>query len=98
GQFDHGWDAWRAEVFQRQLASGLLPEGAVLAPRPAWVKARDALSGQEQRMHARQQEVFAGFLSHTDAQIGRLIASLDERGLLENTLVLVFSDNGASAE
>jgi arylsulfatase len=49
-------------------------------------------------MHARQQEVFAGFLTHTDAQIGRLLASLDATGLLENTLVMVFSDNGASAE
>jgi hypothetical protein len=49
-------------------------------------------------MHARQQEVFAGFLTHTDAQIGRLLDSLDATGLLENTLVMVFSDNGASAE
>ena len=94
GQFDHGWDAWRAEVFQRQLASGLVPAGTVLPPRPPWVRAWDALSGQEQRMHARQQEVFAGFLSHTDAQIGRLIEFVAGT----DTLILVFSDNGASAE
>ena len=49
-------------------------------------------------MLARQQEVFAGFLTHTDAQIGRVLNSLERLGALENTLVLVFSDNGASAE
>ena len=49
-------------------------------------------------MHARQQEVFAGFLTHTDAQIGRVLSSLEAQGLLDNTLVMVFSDNGASAE
>jgi hypothetical protein len=49
-------------------------------------------------MLARQQEVFAGFLTHTDAQIGRVLSSLESLGALDNTLVMVFSDNGASAE
>ncbi len=49
-------------------------------------------------MLARQQEVFAGFLTHTDAQIGRVLSSLEALGALDNTLVMVFSDNGASAE
>jgi arylsulfatase A-like enzyme len=98
GRFDHGWDAWRRELFARQLATGVVPPGTVLTERPEWVQGWDDLSADERRMHTRQQEVFAGFLTHTDAQIGRLLASLEERGLLENTLVLVFSDNGASAE
>jgi len=98
GRFDKGWDQWRHEVFQRQLANGTVPEGTVLTERPSWVKAWDELSEDEQRMHARQQEVFAGFLTHTDAQIGRFIEFLEATGQLENTLVLVFSDNGASAE
>ncbi len=98
GRFDKGWDTWRAETFERQLASGVVPPGTVLTPRPSWVDAWDDLSADEQRMHARQQEVFAGFLAHTDAQIGRLLTALDQLGRLHNTLVLLFSDNGASAE
>jgi arylsulfatase len=98
GKFDHGWDAWRREVFVRQLAGGTIPEGTILTERPEWVEGWDALTADERRMHARQQEVFAGFLTHTDAQIGRVLASLEAAGQLENTLVMVFSDNGASAE
>ncbi len=71
GVFDKGWDAWREELFARQVASGIVPEGTVLTPRPEWVQAWSDLSADERRMHARQQEVFAGFLTHTDAQIGR---------------------------
>ncbi|HMD44985.1 MAG TPA: arylsulfatase [Acidimicrobiales bacterium] len=98
GRFDLGWDAWREGVFARQVASGVVPEGTVLTERPSWVAAWDALSADERRMHARQQEVFAGFLTHTDAQIGKVVARLDELGQLDNTLVVLFSDNGASAE
>ena len=98
GVFDKGWDAWRAELFARQSASGVVPEGTVLTERPEWVQAWDDLSGEERRMLARQQEVFAGFLTHTDAQIGRVLSSLESLGALDNTLVMVFSDNGASAE
>jgi arylsulfatase A-like enzyme len=98
GAFDQGWDAWRREVFDRQVARGMVPEGTILTERPEWVQGWADLTDDERRMHARQQEVFAGFLTHTDAQIGRLLASLEAAGQLENTLVLVFSDNGASAE
>ena len=98
GLFDKGWDAWRAEVFARQCASGMVPEGTVLTERPEWVQAWDDLPAEERRMLARQQEVFAGFLTHTDAQIGRVLSSLESLGALDNTLVMVFSDNGASAE
>ena len=96
--FDQGWDAWRDEVFARQLATGIVPEGTVLTERPGWVQAWRDLPADERRMHARQQEVFAGFLTHTDAQIGRVLSSLEALGVLDNTLVMVFSDNGASAE
>ena len=77
GVFDKGWDAWREELFARQRASGIVPEGTVLTPRPQWVRAWSDLSDEERRMHARQQEVFAGFLTHTDAQIGRVLSSLE---------------------
>ena len=98
GAFDQGWDTWRQGVFARQLEAGIVPEGTILTERPAWVQGWAELSPDERRMHARQQEVFAGFLTHTDAQIGRFLSSLRNMGLLENTLIMVFSDNGASAE
>jgi arylsulfatase len=98
GVFDKGWDAWREEVFARQVASGVVPAETELTARPAWVDAWADLSADQQRMLARQQEVFAGFLTHTDAQIGRVLTSLENLGVMDNTLVMVFSDNGASAE
>ncbi len=98
GVFDKGWDAWREEVFARQVASGVVPAGTELTARPPWVDAWADLSADQRRMLARQQEVFAGFLTHTDAQIGRVLTSLENLGVMDNTLVMVFSDNGASAE
>jgi arylsulfatase A-like enzyme len=98
GQFDDGWERWRERAFERQVAAGIVPEGTTLTPRPDWVQSWDQLPATEQRMHARMQEVFAGFLTHTDAQIGRLLEFLRTGGLLDNTLILLFSDNGASAE
>jgi arylsulfatase A-like enzyme len=98
GRFDQGWDAWREEVYARQLASGLLPPGTALSERPHWVAAWDSLSGDERVLYARMMEVYAGFLEHTDAQLGRLVDHVDVLGELDNTIVLVMSDNGASAE
>ncbi|HEX5479308.1 MAG TPA: arylsulfatase, partial [Dehalococcoidia bacterium] len=98
GRFDAGWDAARDEWFARQKAMGIVPEGTTLAPRNPGVKAWDELSTTEQTFAARLQEAFAGFLDHTDAQIGRLLAFLDEHGLAENTLLFLCSDNGASQE
>jgi arylsulfatase len=98
GRFDAGWDAWRAATLARQHAGGLLPPSAELSPRPDWVPAWDALPAEARRLYARFMEAFAGFLSHTDHQIGRLLRVLADGGDLDNTLVLVLSDNGASSE
>jgi arylsulfatase A-like enzyme len=98
GQFDIGWDAWRNNVFERQLASGVIPPGTTLTERPTWVPDWNALTSTEKQVYARMHEVYAGFLSHTDAQIGRLLDSLEQMGIMDNTLILVMSDNGASAE
>ncbi len=98
GQFDAGWDAWREATFARQQAMGLLPEGTELSPRPPWVPAWDDLDPEDQAVAARFMECFAGFLSHADAQIGRVLAFLDELGERDDTLVVLVSDNGASAE
>lgn len=98
GRFDRGWDAWRAATLARQLATGVLPPGTRLSPRPDWVPAWDTLTPDEQRLYARYMEAFAGFLSHADHHVGRLLAFLEETGDLERTLLLVLSDNGASSE
>ena len=98
GHFDQGWDQWRREVFARQLASGLLPTGTQLSERPSWVPAWDSLNPDEQRLATRLMEVYAGFLTHTDAQVARILDFIDDLGETDNTVVIVMSDNGASAE
>ena len=98
GRFDHGWERWREQVFARQLASGIVPPGTRLSPRPPWVKAWDGLSADARRLYARQMEVYAAFLEQTDQHVGRVIDFLERLGELDNTLVMLASDNGASAE
>jgi arylsulfatase len=98
GNFDDGWESWRERTFARQVELGIVPDGTTLTERPPWVPAWDSLSGDERRLFSRMMEVYAGFLSHTDHQIGRLMDFLEERGELDNTLVLLLSDNGTSAE
>jgi len=98
GRFDQGWERWREEVFTRQLDLGIVPAGTTLGERPAWIQDWAQLPADAQKMLARQQEVFAGFLSHTDAQIGRVVTELDDLGILDDTIILLISDNGASGE
>ncbi|MFM8302932.1 MAG: arylsulfatase [Actinomycetota bacterium] len=98
GRFDEGWDRWRDRVFARQVAEGVVPPDTELTPRPEGMAAWDDLPPEEQRLYARQMEVFAGFLSHTDHHLGRVIDFLDELGILDDTIVMVCTDNGASAE
>jgi arylsulfatase A-like enzyme len=98
GRFDLGWDAWRERVFERQLSEGLFPATTVLSQRPAWVPAWATLDSRQRAVAARFMECFAGFLSHTDEELGRLLAFLSGTGDLANTVVVVVSDNGASAE
>jgi arylsulfatase len=98
GKFDDGWDAYREKVFQRQKQLGLLPPSARLSARDPDVPAWESLSGDEQRVCSRMMEVFAGFLEHTDHHIGRLLDFLKSTGQLDNTLIMLVSDNGASSE
>jgi arylsulfatase len=99
GQFDQGWDAVREESLVRQKALGVIPPDAVLTPRPAEIPAWDEVSDVLKPVLARQMEVYAGFLAHTDHHIGRLVDSLEELGILDDTLVYaIVGDNGASAE
>jgi arylsulfatase A-like enzyme len=114
GKFDMGYEAYREQVFQRQQTMGLLSEQAELSPinpyidrtsksgKP-WpeldtVRPWESLTDEEKRLFARMAEVYAGFLSHADHQIGRLLDYLDESGQLDNTIIVLVSDNGASGE
>jgi arylsulfatase A-like enzyme len=98
GRFDDGYDQARDRWFQRQLDLGVVPPGTTLAPPNPGVPAWDDLSDSQRAFAARLQEAFAAMLEHTDAQIGRLVEFLERRRLLDNTLFLVLSDNGASRE
>ena len=98
GRYDEGWDVAREKWFRRQLELGVVPPGTELTPRNPEVRAWSSLSADERRVCARMQEVFAGFLEHTDEQVGRLVDYLASIGQLENTMFVVMSDNGASDE
>ncbi len=99
GKFDQGWDKLREQTLERQIALGVVPPGTKLAPKPEAIKDWEALSADQQRLFARQAEVYAAFLDMTDHEIGRLVGAIDELGALDNTLVFyIVGDNGASAE
>ncbi len=99
GQFDDGWDALRERTFARQKELGVIPADAELTERPAEIPAWDDMPDDLKPVLARQMEVYAGFMEHTDHNVGRLIDALQELEILENTLVYyMIGDNGASAE
>ena len=98
GQFDEGWDIMRERWFANQKRLGIIPQDAELTERNEYVKAWDDLNEKEKAVYARYMEAFAGFLEHTDAQIGRLTDYLRDSELLDNTVIVFLSDNGASAE
>jgi arylsulfatase len=98
GRYDDGWDVARAKWFARQKELGIVADFTELAPRNEGVEPWDELPENQRRLAARLQEAYAAFLEHTDAQIGRLVADLTTIGELDNTLILLMSDNGASQE
>ena len=98
GKFDDGWEAYREQTFARQKEMGIAPADAELSRHDPDVKPWDQCSPEEQKLYARMMEVFAGFLSHTDYHIGRLLDFLKSIGEFDNTLIMVLSDNGASSE
>jgi arylsulfatase A-like enzyme len=98
GRYDSGWDVARDEWFARQKDMGIIPADTQLAPRNPGVEPWDELPDNQRRLALRLQEAFAAFLEHTDEQIGRFIAELDRLGKLDNTLIFLQSDNGASQE
>ncbi len=98
GQFDDGWEIYREQVLVRQKELGIMPADTELSRHDPDVPRWESLSPQARRLATRMMEVYAGFLSHTDEQIGRVIEFLKEIGEFENTLIMLVSDNGASSE
>mgnify|MGYP003618034710 CR=1 FL=1 len=98
GRYDEGWDVARERWFAKQVERGLVPEGTELAPRNPGVEPWDELPENQRLLAARLQEAYAAFLDHTDDQIGRVVDELEKLGQLDNTIIVVLSDNGASQE
>jgi arylsulfatase len=98
GKFDEGWEAYREKVFKKQKKMGVIPQETELSRHDPDVKPWDTCSPDEKKLYARMMEVYAGFLSHTDHHIGRILEFLRSIGEFDNTLIMAISDNGASAE
>ena len=99
GKFAHGWDRQREITFAKQKELGVIPPDAELTPRQGEIPAWDEMDPKLKPVLEREMEVYAAFLEHTDYQIGRLISTLEDLEILDDTLVYVITgDNGASAE
>jgi arylsulfatase A-like enzyme len=99
GKFDEGWDKYREETLARQKQLGVVPQTTQLAPWAPGVKHWDELSADEKRVAARLMENYAGFGEYTDHEVGRLLDSLKDIGISDNTVVIyIAGDNGMSAE
>ncbi len=99
GKFDDGWDKYRERVVRRQKDLGWIPPDAKLTPRPDTLASWESIPESERPFQRRLMEVFAGFVEHTDAQVGKLVDGLEQLGVRDNTLILyIWGDNGSSAE
>jgi len=99
GKFDQGWDKLREQILERQKKLGVIPRNAELTARPAEIPAWEDTPEDMRPIFAREMEVYAGFLEHTDHHLGRLVDALEDLEILDNTLIyLIIGDNGASAE
>jgi arylsulfatase len=99
GQFSDGWDALRERSFARQKELGVIPADAELTPRHEEIPSWDEMPDDLKPVLEREMEVYAGFLEHADHHVGLLIDTMDDLGVLENTIIYyIIGDNGASAE
>ena len=94
GRFDAGWDVLRRERWQRARERGLVPPGAALDPEPSSLRTWESLTDDERKIYARSMQVYAGMIEAMDFQIGRFVAWLEQTGQLDNTIIVVTSDNG----
>ncbi|MDR1859538.1 MAG: arylsulfatase [Bacteroidales bacterium] len=96
GKFDAGWDKYRETVLENQKKLGVVPANAQLPPRNPDVPEWNSLSDKEKKLYLRFIELYAGFISQTDYEVGRILDFIEHIGQLDNTLVVaVIGDNGA---
>jgi arylsulfatase A-like enzyme len=99
GKFNEGWDVFRERVIANQKRLRIIPSYAQLPARNPRVQEWNSLSADQKKLFERFMEVYAGYLTYTDYQIGRLISYLKENNLQDNTVVyVIIGDNGASKE
>jgi arylsulfatase A-like enzyme len=99
GKFDQGWDKLREETFARQKALGWIPANTELTPRDKTMPAWDSIPESERAFQMRLMELYAGFVEHTDAQVGKLVEFFEQTGQRDNTIIFyIWGDNGSSAE
>jgi arylsulfatase len=94
GAYDDGYDALRARRFEAARKLGLVPEGAPVPARTPFARAWSELPREERRRQARTMEVYAAMVENLDHHVGRLLRFLEQKGELDRTLVVFFSDNG----
>lgn len=109
GAFDEGYEVYRENALARMKQLGVVPADTEMAPINPWpapdvispgdlVRPWAELNDDEKALFARMAEVYAGFSSYTDYELGRLVDYLEQSGQLDNTIIVVVSDNGASGE
>ena len=99
GKFDDGWDAYRERVFKRQKELGWIPANTQLTPRDKTMPSWESIPEEQRAFQRRLMEVYAGFVEHADAQVGKVLSKVEEMGQKDNTIVIyIWGDNGASAE
>jgi len=98
GKFDMGWDKAREIILDRQQRFGVVPPNTKLTERIDEIPAWDSLADREKKLYSRQMEAFAAQMEHADFQIGRVLDTLERIGELDDTLIFVTADNGASGE
>lgn len=98
GRYDMGYDRLREMRFESLQGAGMISEHRQLSPRLDWITPWDDLSAEDQRRESRKMELYSAMVDNLDFHVGRLLGFLEDAGLLENTLVVFMSDNGAAAE
>ncbi len=99
GKFDQGWDKVREETLARQKKLGIVPANTKLTERSQGIPAWDSLNAEQKKLYAYMMEVYAGYLSQTDYNAGRVLDAIEQMGEMDNTLVIyICGDNGASGE